>query len=447
MSFLVRGCSLCLISLALVLAGCSGPRILMSTPNVHLESDRDFFETLDPSLKSTEVPLFYITDRALERDEEGKLAYGPGRSSSLAFGKVLVDLGRDATWEELVEASRTQQRVQPFVLEILEVEELVRSAETPLPFTEVDGRIVLRPDVAAQLVEAKEDFRRLLVEQLELTPRKEVFIYVHGFHNGFDDAVFAMAELWHFLGRIGVPVVYTWPAGHPGVFGYTYDRESSEFTVYHLRQVLELISSFSEVEKIHLIAHSRGTDVALNAIRELTLQARAADLDPRERFKVHNLILAAPDLDLQVSAERIVGDQLSLSVDRFTIYTSPKDKAIGVAARLFASPRGRLGTFGVEGIPDALAAVLEYSGANVAIVRFEGGDYQGDRFGHSYFRDAPAVSSDLILMLRDDLDPGPPGRPLRSLGKKFWRVPPGYPAVGPSDMPAARADRSTLTVH
>jgi hypothetical protein len=51
-----------------------------------------------------------------------------------------------------------------------------------------------------------------------------------------------------------------------------------------------------------------------------------------------------------------------------------------------------------------------------------------DSFGHSYFRDAPTVSSDLILMLRDDLDPGPPGRPLVHLGFKFWRVPTGYPA-------------------
>jgi esterase/lipase superfamily enzyme len=436
-----------LLCLASLLTACSGPRVLMSTPNVHLEPDRDFFETLDPRLRSTEVPLFYITDRAPERDQEGKLGYGSGRSSSLAFGKVVVDLGRDATWEELVEASRTNQRVKPFALEILEVEELIRSVETPIPFTEVDGRIVMRADAAAELAKAREDFRRLLMQQLELTPRKEVFIYVHGYHNGFDDAVFAMAELWHFLGRIGVPVVYTWPAGYPGAFGYTYDRESSEFTVYHLRQVLELISSFPEVEKIHLIAHSRGTDVALNAIRELTLQARAAGVDPQERFKVHNLILAAPDLDLQVSAMRIVGDQLTLSANRFTLYTSPSDKAIGVAAKLFQSPRGRLGTFGAEELPDSLRAVLEYSDANLAIVNFPATSYQGDRFGHSYFRDAPSVSSDLVLMLRDDLDPGPPGRPLESLGHKFWRVPPGYPAEEPTGKPAANADRGRLSIH
>ena len=349
-----RGFGWCLVGLALLLTGCGGQRVLMPTPNVHLEAERDFFGALDPRLKSTEVPLFYVTDRAPERDQEDNLRYGYNRSGSLAFGKVVVDLGADITWEELLEASRTQRRIKPLALEIRGVEEIVRSTKTPPPYKEVDGRIVEKPDLVARRTEAIEAFRRVLVRQLELTPRKEVFIFVHGYNNSFDDAAFAMAELWHFLGRIGVPIIYTWPAGYPGMFGYTYDRESSEFTIYHLREVLELISSFPEVEKIHLIAHSRGTDVAVAAMRELTIGARAAGIDPRQKFKVHNLILAAPDLDLQVAEQRIVGDQLTLSVKRFTVYTSPKDKAIGIAARLFASPRGRLGTLGLEGIPDDL---------------------------------------------------------------------------------------------
>ena len=76
-----------------------------------------------------------------------------------------------------------------------------------------------------------------------------------------------MAELWHFLGRIGVPIIYTWPAGYPGLFGYTYDRESSEFTVNHFRELLTLMAGFPEIEKINLIAHSRGTDIAVTKDR------------------------------------------------------------------------------------------------------------------------------------------------------------------------------------
>jgi esterase/lipase superfamily enzyme len=451
MNVVARGFGLGLACLVTLLTGCTGQRLLMPTPNVYLEARQDTFGALDPALKTTEVPLFFVTDRLPERDEAGNLRYGYGRSGSVAFGRAVVELGRDATWEELLEASRTQQRVKPFALEITEVEELVRPVPTPLPYTQVDGQIVRRPDLAAQLAEDREAFRRILVSQLALTPRKEVFIFVHGYHNSFDDAAFAMAELWHFLGRIGVPLVYTWPAGYPGLFGYTYDRESSEYTVYHLRQVLELLAGLPEVEKIHLIAHSRGTDVALNAVRESMIEARALGDDPRERLKIHNLILAAPDLDLQVAAQRVVGDHLSVGVHRFTLYTSPKDKAIGIAARLFASPRGRLGTLGIEELPDAVGALLDYSESNLAIVNFQGASDArvsgGDRYGHSYFRNAPTVSSDVVLMLRDDLDPGPPGRPLESLGHRFWRVPPGYPAKQPRVAPAAVAAAKDLFFH
>jgi esterase/lipase superfamily enzyme len=207
-----------------------------------------------------------------------------------------------------------------------------------------------------------------------------------------------------------------------------------------LRQLLNFIAGFPEVEKIHLIAHSRGTDVALAAVRELTIAARAAGINPREKYKIRNLVLAAPDLDVEVATQRITGDYLGYSVDRFTVYTSPADKAIGISSRLFASPRGRVGTYGPDELTDTMKARMEFamksSPSNFAIVNFAGATdaegSEGDRYGHSYFRDAPTVSSDLVLLLRDDLDPGGPGRPLEHLGLRFWRIPPGYPFAGPT---------------
>ena len=431
---------LAFLSMSVLMTGCSGARLMMPTPNVYLDTERDFYADLSPELKGTEVPLFYITDRTPEQDEKGNLRYGHGRSNSLAFGKTVVDLGVDITWEELLEASRTQQRLKPVKLEVKEVTELFRGPGTPIPFSLVDGKIVEEAKLAAQRDAAAEAFRGKLVRQLKLAPRKDVFIYVHGYHNTFDDAAFAMAELWHFLGRIGVPVIYTWPAGYPGIFGYTYDRESSEFTVYHLREVLGFISSFPEVDRIHLIAHSRGTDVAVAALRELTIAARAAEIDPLKKYKIHNLVLAAPDLDMQVVTQRIGGDRLALSVNRFTIYSSPADKAIGIASQLFESPRGRLGTVELEDLDETLRTVakstLKQLPGRFAIINFSGAadveNSQRDRYGHSYFRDAPTVSSDLVLILRDDLDPGTPGRPLEPIGLRFWRIPPGYPNVQPA---------------
>ena len=405
---------------------------MMPTPNVYINAKIDPYNNLAEGLKNNKVRLFYVTDRLPEKDGKGNLRYGHGRSSSLAFGTAEVDLGQDITWEELLEASRIQKRLKPVIMTLGEVVELVRSPDVPIPYTIVNGNLKEEPTLKAEFDQAAQAFRKLLVQQLSLTPRKEVFIYIHGFRNYFSDAAFALAELWHFLGRIGVPIIYTWPAGYPGMFGYTYDRESSEFTVFHLREVLKRIASFPEVEKIHVIAHSRGTDVAVAALRELTIGANAAGRDARQQFKIHNFILAAPDLDVMVAEQRLDGDKLPLSVKRFTIYTSPDDKAIGYANKLFQSPRGRIGTFSPENVTKSLRAGMEFYGtSNLAIVHFLGASdllySEADRYGHSYFRDAPTVSSDVVLTLRDDLDPGSPGRPLEHMDLNFWRIPPGYP--------------------
>jgi len=42
---------------------------------------------------------------------------------------------------------------------------------------------------------------------------------------------------------------------------------------------------------------------------------------------------------------------------------------------------------------------------------------------HGYFTSDPAVSSDLIAMIRYGLAPGAPGRPLEEIQRPFWRIP------------------------
>jgi len=43
-------------------------------------------------------------------------------------------------------------------------------------------------------------------------------------------------------------------------------------------------------------------------------------------------------------------------------------------------------------------------------------------FGHGYFLSNPAVSSDLVAMIRYGLKPGDPGRPLIEIKGPFWRL-------------------------
>ena len=218
---------------------------MMPTPRIYEQPEQELFKDLPPPLQGREIELVYVTDREPETDQNGNLQYGYGRSGSAAFGTVTVALGDPtSTWEDLLAASRTGQRLKPVQLSLGSVSEIARLPPDPLPYWKEAGQIVYEPSAVAQRAEVVEKFRQTIARWLKVTPRKEVFVYVHGFHNTFEDAVFAMSEFWHFLGREGVPIVYTWPAGYPGLFGYTYDRESSEFSVFHLKRTLLTLSGF-----------------------------------------------------------------------------------------------------------------------------------------------------------------------------------------------------------
>lgn len=410
---------------AVAIAGCAqGPRTLMPTPAVYSDQDAVLFGDLPGEYSSSNVELIYVTDRAPETNEAGELYYGSRRSHSLGIGTTVVDLGHNASWEELVEASSSSERAFEPELNLVSIDEFARLPPTPIPFEIIDGEVVDDPEVVAAVDAGLEKLRAALLRRLALTDRKDIFIYVHGYHNVFEDAAFALAELWHFFGREGLPIVYTWPAGFPGLFGYTYDRESSEFTVFHLKQTIQWLADQPEVENIHLIAHSRGTDVAISAFRELVLENRNREVSVRDKLKVANIVVAAPDLDVEVITQRVAAERLSFEVDQVTLYSSPGDNAIAAAERLFASPRGRLGTLAITELSPEEQERMKHVASHVTIVNFTG---ESTGFGHSYFRTNPAVSSDIILKLRYGLEPGDPGRPLEHIGLNFWKIPEGYP--------------------
>jgi esterase/lipase superfamily enzyme len=283
---------------------------------------------------------------------------------------------------------------------------------------------VLEPEVLEELKEANAKAREQLRSRLALTSRKEVFVFVHGVGNDFETAVRAVAEGWHFLGREGVPIAYSWPAGRGGLLFYAYDRESGEFTVFHLKQLFELLAGTPEVEKVHVISHSRGTDVVMTALRELVLQSRAAGRDPRRFFKIENVLLIAPDLDFEVVMQRLVAEALGPAFGRITVYVNAEDNAISAANLLFNS-RLRLGALQRSVLSDRQQKLLEEI-ANLDIIAYRG--RVGGQFGHGYFRDNPAVSSDILGTLRYGWEPGKgTRRDLQRMGdSNFWVIDDNY---------------------
>lgn len=407
--------------LVLAVCGCAGPR-LMPTPNVYRQTATDPFAAVPAVFRTNTVDLLYVTDRQLGRDSDGRYTYTYARSPALAFGSCVVGIGDDVSWTTLVTESRQAKRHTALPLRLRWVEEEGRFPNTPMILARTPAGIAWDGQAAMRFDLASENFERELERRLALTPRKEVFVFVHGFNNDFAWAAFVAAQVWHFLPRQGVPILYSWPAGRGGLRGYTYDRESSEFTVYHLRQLLRALIACPQVEKIHLIAHSRGTDVATAAVRELMLEDRRPGEVVGRVPKIANLILIAPDLDLQVASQRLAADFVPLAVGRLTLYVCEKDRAVNLANWLFEGIR-RLGQVRVHDFTDEQKRYMRAA----STVQFIDARVKVDFLGHGYFHDNPAVSSDLLQLLREDCDAGEDDcRPLQREQDLFWKITDDY---------------------
>lgn len=426
---------LCAVLICLtLLTGCGSETALMPTPNLYARGGFDPFAYVPKNLQNNSVDVLYLTDRQREDNPPGQDAvYGYDRSRSVSFGTCHVEIGEHVSWDQVVKASRTDHRTIDLPLRITRTTEAGRFPPTPAALVDLppDELSSTQPSTQPTTTRVQRDQAfatadALLSAELAKTPVKDVYLFVHGFNNTFDDSILTIAGLWHFLGREGVPVAYSWPAGHEGMMltAYNYDRESSEFTVFHLKQVIRKIAENPDVRKIHIIAHSRGTDVVLSALRELHLEISGSGRSTRRVLKLGTLVLAAPDMDFEVIVQRAFTAQLGHVPETTVIYVCSNDKALGIASWLF----GGLMRFGSLSSHVFSREELDLMRRKTEVEIIDVRTSEVGAFGHDYFHSSPAVSSDLILLLRYHYEPGAEnGRPLKIEDNEFWMIDDKYP--------------------
>lgn len=425
--------------------GCSSKTYLMPTPNIYAHTEWDPFADVPAALQNDEVSVLYVTDRMPTGETSAQWEYGDRRSRSMAFGEATVSIGEDLSWEDVVRASRSERRSKKLELTLTSTDEVARFAKNPPQLVITDAQFAsgAHAHVDPAQAEAEERFREEIAQRLAQTPRKEVFIYVHGFNNSFEDAALTTAELWHFLGREGVPICYTWPASQGMVRAYEYTLASTQFTIYHFKQTLRLIASCPEVERINILAHSRGTQVTTDTVRELFIELRGTS-DVQQSLKLGTVILAAADIDLDVAIARNATERIGRAVERSALYISNKDEALGFSGWLFGGTE-RVGNFNPELFDKTEIDTLRHS------QRFQIIDARVKNrgsYGHGYFHANPAVSSDLILLMRYRLPPGAEhGRPLGVSDTGLWAVDDDYPGTAWIPPRGASDGRPALSGH
>jgi len=205
---------------------------------------------------------------------------------------------------------------------------------------------------------------------------RRVLIFVHGYNNRFDEAVYRFAQIMHDSRAKAVPLLFTWPS-RGKFFAYPYDRESATYSRNALEDVLQALAKDPRVGEIEILAHSMGNWVAIEALRQMSIRNRGL---PK---KIAAVMLAAPDVDIDVFRTQI--SDIKAASTNFSLFVSQDDWALA-ASQHFWGNVARLGAINPEAEP--YRELLAQEGIKVFDLTKLKSD---DELKHSKFASSPEV--------------------------------------------------------
>ena len=300
------------------------------------------------------VQVFYATDRASTSAPNAPPAFAAGRSTNGALNYGTCDIS------------------------IPKIHKLGK-IESPSWL-----RAEFRPDPAKHIImtsiesEDEDQFFAHVANRVARTITAEAFVFVHGFNVLFEDAARRTGQIAFDLFFAGAPIFYSWPSNGK-VGDYTFDETNVAWSAPHLQQFLLKLHQFSGAERIHVIAHSMGNRAVCEALKNISF-------DPASGLHLHNLILAAPDIDADTFGE--LAANLRKVSERITLYQSSKDKAIAISKRIHGNLRAGEPLLVIPGVDTIDASSIDT-----------------DFLGHSYFSDKWSLLSDIHALIANDTAP------------------------------------------
>ncbi|MCG6941709.1 MAG: alpha/beta hydrolase [Thiohalocapsa sp.] len=161
-----------------------------------------------------------------------------------------------------------------------------------------------------------------------------------------------------------------------------------------------------------------------------------------KRLQLGHVILVGSDVDRSIMMGYLLDGALRVP-ETLTIYQSSGDSALGLSRRVFGRNRVGRVVVGEPNRPGAMAFLEQHREPRIVdVTQVEAGTVGS---GHSYFRDSPWVSSDILMTLLYDLAPADRGLVLKP-NSPVWTFPGDYVTrlrrALANDIPAlAAADR------
>ena len=154
----------------------------------------------------------------------------------------------------------------------------------------------------------------------------DVLIYVHGFNQTFESAALDAARLSGGIRFRGETMVFSWPS-KANLFDYGYDRESAMWSRDALDQVLTGLMASPNIGRIHVVAHSVGTMLAMEALRQVYCAAAGCAAE-----RIGAVVFASPDIDLDVFTSSV--EHIGPLAGKITVVTATNDRALAVSGFL-----------------------------------------------------------------------------------------------------------------
>ncbi|MCJ9705472.1 alpha/beta hydrolase, partial [Bradyrhizobium sp. SHOUNA76] len=154
----------------------------------------------------------------------------------------------------------------------------------------------------------------------------DVLIYVHGFKQTFETAVLDAAHLSDGIKFRGRTMAFSWPS-KAGLFDYAYDRDSAMWSRDDFERVLSALVSAPSGGRVHIVAHSMGTMLTLESLRQL--HARYGDT---VTSKIGSVVFAAPDIDMDVFTSAI--HRIGPLAGKITVIAATNDRALALSGQI-----------------------------------------------------------------------------------------------------------------
>ena len=218
--------------------------------------------------------------------------------------------------------------------------------------------------------------KKWLSASVRKSPDRSVLVFVHGFNNRFEDSVYRFAQIVQDSGVHSAPVLVTWPS-RGSLLAYGYDRESTNYTRNALETLFQYLARDSEVKEVSILAHSMGNWLALESLRQMAIR------NGKLPAKFKNVMLAAPDVDVDVFRSQIV--DMGKQHPQFTLFVSRDDRALALSRRVWGDVP-RLGSIDPEEAPYK----QELEANKIAVIDLTK-IKAGDDLHHSKFAQSPEV--------------------------------------------------------